>query len=205
MKSVRVFLVRHGQTVTNKEGRFCGHSETQLTTLGEEQAKALGRRLAKEKLDAVYTSDFQRAILTAAYAVGERRITARVDPDLRELNYGAWELQRESEMRKAYPAEHKLMRDEDPAWRPPGGENVAEVRQRTRAAFDRIVASHQGQRVLVVSHGTALNCLFSSLLEMPESHVFRIEVANCGLSSVEVRNGHVYVHSLNDTSHLAGL
>src|ERR1044071_1937220 len=116
MKSVRLFLVRHGQTVTNKEGRFCGHSETQLTTLGEEQAKALGRRLAKEKLDAVYTSDFQRAILTAAYAVGERRITARVDPDLRELNYGAWELQRESEMRKAYPAEHKLMRDEDPAW-----------------------------------------------------------------------------------------
>lgn len=205
MKTTRLFLVRHGQTLTNKEGRFCGHAETQLTALGEEQARALGRRLAGDPLDACYTSDYGRAILTAALIAGERLLTARVDPDLRELHYGAWELERESEMRRRFPAEHRLMREEDPAWRPPGGETVGEVRERTRRAFDRIVKAHAGQRVLVVSHGTALNCLLSSLLGMPESHVFRIDVANCGLTEVDVRGGRPYIVRLNDTSHLAGL
>jgi broad specificity phosphatase PhoE len=205
VKTTRIFLTRHGQTLTNKEGRFCGHSETQLTVLGEQQAQALGRRLATEKLDACYTSDFSRAVQTAALIAGERPLSARVDPDLRELHYGEWELERESEIRRRYPEQHKLMRDEDPAWRPPGGETVAEVRERTRAAFDRIVTAHGGQRVLVVSHGTAINCLLSSLLGMPETHVFRIDVTNCGLTEIDVRSGRVYLARINETAHLAGL
>jgi len=205
VKTTRIFLTRHGQTLTNKEGRFCGHSETQLTSLGEEQARALGRRLATEKLDACYTSDFSRAMHTAALVAGERRLSAHVDADLRELHYGEWELEREAEIRRRFPEQHKLMREEDPGWRPPGGETVAEVRARTMAAFERIVSRQSGKRVLVVSHGTAINCLLSALLGMPESHVFRIDVANCGLTEIDVRAGRVYFARINETAHLAGL
>lgn len=205
VKTTRLYLIRHGQTVTNKEHRFCGHSETQLTALGEEQARALGRRLAADSFDMCYTSDVSRAVLTAALVAGERTLSARADPDLRELHYGLWELERESEMRRRWPEAHRLMREEDPAWRPPGGETVGEVRERVRRAFDRIAAAHKGQRVLVVSHGTAINCLVSSLLGAPESHVFRFDVANCGLTEVEVRRGRPYIVRLNDTAHLAGL
>ncbi len=204
-RTTRIYLVRHGQTVTNKEGRFCGHSETQLTTLGQEQARALGKRMATERIDAVYTSDYSRAMETAAYVVGERAVTAGVDLDLRELHYGEWELEREFDIRKRAGEQYKLMREEHPDWRPPGGETVAEVRERTRAAFDRIVAANHGKRVLVVSHGTAINCLLSSLLETPLTHVFRIEVSNCGLTEVLVRSGRVYFVRVNDTAHLAGL
>lgn len=200
-----MFLTRHGQTVTNTEGRFCGHSETELTPKGEEQAKALGRRLAKVKLEAVYSSDFSRAIRTAAFIAGQRPLTPRTDPDLRELHYGEWELEKGGDVARKWRTQYRLMRHEDPAWRPPGGENVAEVRERTRAAFDRIVEAHEGKKVLVVAHGTALNCLVSTLLDMPESHVFRIEIGNCGLTEVEVRKGTPYVLTLNDTAHLAGI
>ncbi|MGE3573485.1 MAG: histidine phosphatase family protein, partial [Dehalococcoidia bacterium] len=165
MKSTRLFLTRHGQTVTNTEGRFCGHSETDLTPKGEAQAQALGKRLAKVKLDAIYTSDFSRAIRTAGLVAGERALTPRADPDLRELHYGEWELEKGGDVARKWRTQYRLMRHEDPAWRPPGGETVAEVRARTRAAFDRIVAAHEGQRVLVVAHGTALNCLISTLLD----------------------------------------
>lgn len=205
MKATRLFLTRHGQTVTNTEGRFCGHSETDLTPKGEDQARALGRRLAKEKLEAIYTSDFSRAIRTAALIAGERGITPRAEPDLRELHYGEWELQKGGDVARKWRTQYRLMRHEDPSWRPPGGETVAEVRARTRAAFDRIVEAHQGKKVLVVAHGTALNCLISTLLGMPESFVFRIDVANCGLTEVEVRNGQAYVVRMNETAHLAGL
>lgn len=191
--------------MTNTEGRFCGHSETDLTPKGEAQAQALGQRLAKVKLDAIYTSDFSRAIRTASFIAGQRALTPRADPDLRELNYGEWELEKGGDVARKWRTQYRLMRHEDPEWRPPGGENVAEVRARTRAAFDRIVEAHEGKRVLVVAHGTALNCLISTLLDMPESHVFRVEIANCGLTEVDVRKGTPYVLSMNDTAHLAGI
>ena len=191
--------------MTNTEGRFCGHSETDLTPKGEAQAKALGQRLTKVKLEAIYTSDFSRAIKTAGFIAGDRALTPRADPDLRELHYGEWELEKGGEVARKWRTQYRLMRHEDPAWRPPGGENVAEVRARTRAAFDRIVEAHEGKKVLIVAHGTALNCLISTLLNMPESHVFRVEIANCGLTEVDVRKGTPYVLSMNDTAHLAGI
>ena len=205
MKVTRLFLTRHGQTVTNTEGRFCGHSETDLTAKGEDQARALGKRLAKVKFEAIYTSDFSRAIKTAAFIAGNRELTPRAEPALRELHYGEWELEKGGDVARKWRTQYRLMRHEAPAWRPPGGETVAEVRARTRQAFDHIVEAHTGKRVLVVSHGTALNCLISTLLEMPETHVFRIDIANCGLTEVEVREGRPYVVRLNDTAHLAGI
>ena len=71
--------------------------------------------------------------------------------------------------------------------------------------LDTVFTNHEGKKVLVVSHGTALNCLVSTLLGMSESHVFRLEIANCGLTEVEVRKGVPYVLRVNDTAHLAGL
>ena len=82
----RVYLARHGQTETNREGRFCGHAETSLTPLGIEQARALASRLARADLAAAYTSDFSRAIQTAALILGERGVASRPDPALRELH-----------------------------------------------------------------------------------------------------------------------
>ena len=201
----RLLLARHGQTVSNREGRFCGHSETSLTDLGREQARALGRRLLDVPVDAVYTSDFSRAIETAALVLEGRGLSAYVDPDLRELHYGAWEMQRGGDVAKRYPEQYKLMRAEDPLWHPPGGENVGMVRERTTAAARRIAKAHQHQTVLVVTHGTAINCLIAGMLGMADTHTFRVAVDNCGLSEVVFRRSTPIVVRLNDTSHLAGI
>jgi len=201
----RIYLARHGQTVTNREQRFCGHSETPLTPLGLEQARALARRISGFSLGACYTSDLGRAKETASIALGQHPISPRVDPRLRELHYGDWELQPEAEVQRRDPAGYRLLEDEDPAWRPPGGESVAEVRARTSSALARIAASHPGQGVLVISHGTAINCLISTILAMPETHVFRIDVSHCSLTEIEQRRGRMYIVRLNDTAHLEGL
>jgi broad specificity phosphatase PhoE len=201
----RILVARHGQTVSNKEGRFCGHSESELTRLGIEQGRALGRRLASTTIHAAYTSDFRRAIETAHFVLGERGITPRTDPDLRELHYGEWEMKKEREIARRYPQQHKLMREEDPAWQPPGGETVEMVRVRTVAALARIAKAHAHQTVLIVTHGTAINCMLGGVLGVPSSHTFRFEVANCGLSEVMMRRTTPVVVTLNDVSHLAAL
>ena len=205
MEPTRILITRHGQTVTNREGRFCGHSETDLTELGRRQAQALGERLAATRVDAVYTSGLGRALDTAAIVLAGRDFSVRTDPDLRELHYGVWEMEKEREIARRYPEQHRLMRDEDPAWQPPGGETIAMVRRRTASALRRIARDHPHQTVLVVSHGTAINCLVAEILAIAPSHTFRFIVANCGLSEVVVRNHRLVLARLNDTAHLAGL
>jgi broad specificity phosphatase PhoE len=97
------------------------------------------------------------------------------------------------------------MRAQDPAWRPPGGETVGEVRERTVGALRRIAAGHAGRNVLVVTHGTAINCMLAAVLDMPLEATFRIAVANCGLNLLSWRQGRWLVSTLNDTGHLSDL
>jgi broad specificity phosphatase PhoE len=198
-----VLLARHGQTVSNREGRFCGHSETDLTELGRAQARALGLALAETNIDNVYTSDYSRAIETAALVMAGRNATARIDPSLREIHYGEWEMRRGGEVAKQYPVQYKLMRAEDPAWRPEGGENVAEVRARMFEALRRIAKAHAHETTLVVAHGSAVTCLLAEVLGMSLAHTFRIELSNCGLSEIVFRRTTPVVHRINETAHLA--
>lgn len=201
----RVLLARHGQTETNRAGLFCGHSETQLTDLGRAQAAALGARLAETGLAAVYTSDFSRAADTAAIALAGRGVPCFVDPALREIHYGEWELRKERAVAREGSAQYRLLRAGDPAWRPPGGESLEDVVSRMGAALRRISRAHEHETVLVITHGTAINCLLAGVLGMSLTHVFRIEVANGALSEVVVRRGVPSVTLLNDRAHLRGL
>lgn len=201
----RIFIARHGQTVTNREGRFCGHSETDLTPLGVEQARALCRRLDGIHIDAAYTSDYSRATETARFILEGRGVDPVIDPALREIHYGEWELRKERAVRRLYPAAYRLMRERDPGWQPPGGETLEAVRERTFGALKRIVRRHRGRNVLIITHGTAINCMLSAVLGTPLTHVFSFDVDNCALSEVTVRRGRLVVTLLNDRSHLAGL
>jgi broad specificity phosphatase PhoE len=201
----RVLLARHGQTESNRDGLFCGHSETQLTELGREQARSLGQRLAGIAVHAAYSSDFSRAAETAAIALAGRDVGVTPDRELREIHYGDWEMQKERAIAKASPEQFRLMRAEDPRWQPPGGETTTIVRARMLAALARILKRHEHQTTLVISHGTALHCLVAGVLGMPETHVFRLTMANCGLSEIVVRGGRPALALLNETSFLQHL
>ncbi len=202
----RIWIARHGQSVANTQGLFCGQSESPLTPLGREQATALGRRLSAAPVVAVYSSDLGRALETTALALAGRNLTPCADASLREFHYGEWEMRREPEIRRQHPEQHRLLRDEDPAWQPPGGETLAAVRCRTAATLRRIAARHHHEEVLIVSHGTAIACMLAEVLAAAPTHALRLEVANCALSCVTVGpHGRLYLTLLNDASHLDGL
>ncbi len=201
----RIILTRHGQTESNRLGLFCGHSETQLTSRGRDQARALGRRLETEPIAACYTSDFSRAIETAAIALAGRGIPHVADAALREIHYGEWEMRKERAVAREASEQYRLMRAEDPRWHPPGGENVGMVRERMAGMLDRISRKHAHETVLVVTHGTAIHCLVAEVLAVAPTHVFRFHVANCGLSEVHIVGGKPVLVTLNETRHLLGL
>jgi broad specificity phosphatase PhoE len=165
----------------------------------------LAVRLRDRAFAAVYTSDFTRTVETAAIVLEGRNLTPCLDAALREIHYGEWEMQKEAEIRRTSAAQYDLMRKEDPAWHPPGGETMALVRARTAMALRRIAAAHAGSHVLVVSHGTALACMLAEVLAIAPTHTLRLETANCGLSRLTVQGERVGLVQLNETSFLDGL
>src|SRR5438876_10058993 len=94
----RIYLVRHGETVWNRDGRMQGHTDVSLSPVGEEQARRLAERLAGEKIDAVWSSDLCRASLTAEMLAAPHALTVRISPLLRESMLGNWEGKTEAEI-----------------------------------------------------------------------------------------------------------
>ncbi|MEP6872430.1 MAG: histidine phosphatase family protein [Anaerolineaceae bacterium] len=200
-----VLLVRHGQTYGNVEQTFCGHTDTELTPLGVAQARALGRRLKGQKIHAAYASDLSRARLTAQYALDESSpLSVQLDPDLREMHYGEWEGLRGADLRTSHK---EMMREfflcRAPA---PGGESVAEIRERTAASVRRIAAAHVGQTVLVVSHGNAIAAMLAEMLHMPIESSWSFAVENTSLTRLQIsQSGRLTLLGFNDASHIHGL
>ncbi|MBK6318280.1 MAG: histidine phosphatase family protein [Dehalococcoidia bacterium] len=200
-----VFLVRHAETFGNIEGRFCGHSETELTPKGVEQAQALGRRLRGQRFDAAYSSDLSRAHRTALYALEHHAepIEPVLDPGLREMHYGEWESLKGGEIGARDPdLLREFFRCKVPA---PGGESVEQVRARTAAALRRTVEAHPESTLLVVSHGNAIMAMIAELLNVPNESSWSFAVTNTSITRlIFSKRGRMTLAGFNDHSHLDG-
>lgn len=205
--ATEVIVVRHAETYGNLEGRFCGHSETELTPKGIQQAQALGLRLKGETFDAAYSSDLSRAIDTARHAIEHHTapLEPKTDRDLREMHYGEWEGLPATEIgaRQADLLRDFFMMRLAGA---PGGETIEEVRERTAGAVRRVVDEHQGGRVLVVSHGNAIMAMLAELLAMPRESTWSFAVANTSITRLQFgRSGRVMLTGFNDHAHTLDL
>ncbi|WP_322797272.1 histidine phosphatase family protein [Tepidiforma sp.] len=202
-----LLVIRHAETYGNIEGRFCGHSETDLTPRGIDQARALGLRLRGQQFDAAASSDLSRALLTARHALEHHPTPLEPAPDarLREMHYGEWEALPASEIAKS---QADLLREFFTGRRhaAPGGETIQQVRERTAAAVRDLVDRYQGGRLVVVSHGNAIMALLAELLGLPLERTWSFAVANTSVTRLTFsRGGRVTLAAFNDTAHLEGL
>jgi broad specificity phosphatase PhoE len=200
-----VLVVRHGQTYGNIEGRFCGHSETELTPLGIAQARAVGRRLSDTAADGAFTSDLSRAADTARHALeGRNGLEPVLDPRLREMHYGEWEARPGKEIGEQHP---DLLREffqcKVPA---PGGETLEQLRARTAAAVRDAVEAHKGGTVLVFSHGNAIMAMIAEFLRLPIELTWSFSVDNTSITRMSFsKSGRFTLLSFNDATHTHGL
>jgi len=140
-----LWLVRHGQTTWNKDGKLTGWTDVPLTALGQSQARALSDWLSAERFGRVVASDLQRAVHTARLAYGEPQ---EVSAELRELEFGELEGLKWDEL----PEVHKNALLAFEGFQAPGGESTAKLRERVYGFFDRLP---QG-RHLIFTHGGVL-------------------------------------------------
>ena len=150
---MRLLLIRHAQTVWNAAGRVQGQADPPLSERGHEQCEALGRRIEGCRLDALYSSDLERARLTAAAVSRATAVPVRLDAGLREVGLGRWEGASAETLKRGDP-ELFARWTRDASWDVvPGGEGGRAFRQRVVEAMGRVVAGRgDNQTVAVVTH-----------------------------------------------------
>jgi broad specificity phosphatase PhoE len=182
----RLYLVRHGETDWNLEGRWQGQTDVPLNGRGRLQAEQTAAWLADEGLAAVYTSDLKRAVETARLIAEPHGVQVIVDPRLRETNLGKWEGMLLGEIEAKYEKEFEARRSDPFRMAPPGGENAHQVQERVLAAIHEIVERHPDGRAAVISHGYALATVRSHFLKLPIEQLRELVPQNGEIIVVDV-------------------
>ena len=156
-QACRIHLVRHGQTIMNAQVRFRGRLDVPLNEVGRAEAQEAARALVGSGIVAVYTSPLGRAREVAeAIAVKNGVGAVRAQPDLVNLDYGAWEGLTKEESAEVDPVAWAAYTSDPEAAVCPEGEAVAASADRVVAALRAIAKDHPGQSVAAVSHGVML-------------------------------------------------
>lgn len=203
MSRTQIIIVRHGQTEWNIKGIRQGYLDSPLTPRGLAQAKALGQRLARENFTALYSSDLGRAVQTAveiSNVTGHGIIT---DARLRERHLGIFQGLNGEEIAAKYPEERRLMRSEGPGYVIPGGESMVQQVERNIACLNELAARHEGEQIVVVTHGGVVSAFFRHTLEISLEAPRRFEFVNAGINVFVRDEGNWMLLTWGDVSHLA--
>jgi len=206
MPVTKLYLVRHGQSAGNAEGRFGGHSPTPLSELGIQQAKLTAQALAKEKIDAIYTSDLLRAVQTAEPLAKLLDLPIIQTPAFRERHVGVLEGLTFDESKEQYPKDYYALINRHVHHTITRGESYRHLLQRATRELKDILRSHHGEKVVIFSHTGAICFLTLHLLGAINRHTKQtpwLVTANCGINRFEIRgHNNIRVLAINDTRHL---
>jgi probable phosphoglycerate mutase len=201
-EATRLYLIRHAQSQGNT-GEDLTTGDPDLTDVGRMQAQRLARRLAGQRLDAVYASPLRRTQETAAFIADACGLDVIPKADLREIELG----QADTDIRLLPPetqAEVAEKINRLGTWDAfPGSEGSAAARKRVRRVIDEICLERPGRRIAIVSHAGFIQTFVSVVLDIPRDFVFY--PFNASIASIRAKDGRFVIWRLNDVAHLDGL
>ncbi|MBM4264763.1 MAG: histidine phosphatase family protein [Deltaproteobacteria bacterium] len=203
MERTKIIIVRHGQTEWNIRGIRQGHLDSPLTEKGLAQAKALGQRLGLEKFTSLYSSDLGRAMQTAQEVANVTGHEIIKDARLRERHLGIFQGLNADEITAKYPEERRLMRTSGPGYVIPGGESMVQQVERNVTFLNNLAERHNGETIVVVTHGGVVSGFFRHTLEISLEAPRRFEFVNAGLNVFAREGGNWMLLTWGDVSHLA--
>lgn len=181
-----LWMIRHGETSWNAEGRVQGQTDVPLSEVGHAQARAVAALLAGRRFGALYSSDLQRVTQTAQPVAEALRMAIRLDPGLRERHYGMFETMTYAEVKVRHPEEYARFRAHDPEFDFRGGEGLRVFFERAVACLAGIAARHGGQEVLVFTHGGVLDMAFRQANRLGLATKRDFEIPNAALNRIEI-------------------
>lgn len=202
-----VYLIRHGETNNNKEGRCNGcRTDQPLSARGEQQAAALATYFDAHPVDTLHVSHLTRARQTASLAFRTEMEALTVEPDLHEVDLGVWDGMTYEDAAARYPelwynnGRHASLAVY------PGGESVIGATERICNAFLRIVRAHRDETIAIVAHELILVLLVTQLFGWHLDRKSQMAgISNTGFHKLVIdENGHATMAEWNHTEHLTG-
>lgn len=173
-----IYLMRHGETLFNTQGRVQGVCDSPLTENGRVQAEAAKNYFAEQDIQfgAVYSSTQERATDTAKIVSGQENVQQL--KGLKEMDFGIFEAQPEMLLPKFRPGAHSF----EDLLVPFGGEDIRTVGQRVAQTIEEMVSEQAEKTVLAVSHGAAMwGFMLYHQIELPAGFRF----SNCTICQLE--------------------
>lgn len=198
---MKLILVRHGETQRNREGLIQGISDLPLNEKGRKQAEALGRALAKERIDAIYSSPLKRALETARAIARFHRLGVRKDEGLREMDVGELDGLSYSELMARYPEFMKKWMEDVSELKMPGGEYIYQLQERVWASIQRMVARHPQEVVVAATHNFAIQSIICKTLDAKLDNFRRVRQDVGAFSVLEFGETGPLLLSLNERCH----
>ena len=199
---MRLYLLRHGQTEWNIEGKIQGKTDIPLNETGLRQARCLAEGMREREISAVYSSPLLRAAQTAEILAEEKGLSVSVLPELREVDFGLWEGRSWTEVDAEFHEDFRRWEENPAEYMPTGGESRESCRERCRAAMEQILAGTVTDAA-IVAHGGILAHVADYLLRNQKEKE-EIIVKNASISIIEydrsTEKGRLLL--LNDTAHL---
>ena len=199
---MKLILVRHGQTLWNREKRAQGVSDIALSNRGRAQADSLARSLRDERIDAIVSSPLKRALQTAEAINRFHHLPIEPEEDLMELNMGDFEGIVFREMMKNHGDFLKRWAEDPASVVMPGGESLTELQERAWSAVERIIV--KPGTTLLAAHNFTIMTILCKIKELNLSHLRKVHVDVASKTFVEFKNGRGNVVLFNDIGHLAG-
>ncbi len=200
---VKLFLIRHGQTRWNEEGRYQGDHDIELNQVGIKQAKLAAKYLSRVEFANIYSSPLKRTLFTAENIRGRRDLDIEVRDDLKEMSFGEWEGLKFHEINEKYHKDYQNWLEDPYNNRPTGGENFKETTERTTTEINRIVSENiDGTSVAVVAHGGVILSLLVYWLQIPLARWKSIIQRQGAINIAVIDKGYPYISAINYTGHL---
>jgi probable phosphoglycerate mutase len=203
MRPARLYMVRHGETAWNAEGRVQGQLDIPLSEVGRAQARAVASLLSGETFSALYSSDLVRVRETAQPLAELLQLPPRLDERLRERHYGVFQGITYAECKSRLPQDYVRFRDKDLDYDFGTGESLRLFNERSLACIGEIAARHPGEEVIVFTHGGVLEMVYRHATGRGLSSPRDFEIPNAALNRLEIGAGGWRVAQWADVGHLS--
>lgn len=194
---MKVYLIRHGESVANTKGLFSGATDTPLTLLGKKQGSDVSRLLSDVEFDEIYSSPLSRAHDTAMLINNYHNLDiAKVD-DLAEMNFGLFEGLTYDEIKSTYPKLTQEWQSNSSGFKFPDGESLSEFYERATKCYVKIVDNSTSDNLLIVAHSGVIRCILANQISESFAHYWKYRVDNCKISIIEYSDGYTILNAHN--------
>lgn len=202
-----LIIVRHGESNANGSGFFAGQLDIDLSQRGLQQAELTAQYIREHyHVDAVYSSDLQRAYHTALPIAKSCKTEIIQLPQLREIFAGEWQGVSFDELQTRYSDTYSVWLNDIGRAYPVNGESVEALSERIWAQVQEIAQKEQNKTVVIVTHATPIRALLCRVEGRPLADMKDVGwVSNASASIIRVEADRWRLEQKSVDVHLADL